>query len=139
MIRRPPRSTRTDTLFPYTTLFRSQAFDAFLKTRLFGPLGMTSTFFQVPASEAGRLSTNYFPMGGVLLPIDPGTSSIYLDKPPMPYGGGGLVSSARDYDRFLAMLLGEGAPDGGRSMKPATTRHAMASLSTTDVATRGSM
>src|SRR3546814_6368395 len=27
MIRRPPRSTRTDTLFPYTTLFRSRAFD----------------------------------------------------------------------------------------------------------------
>src|SRR3546814_18710486 len=26
MIRRPPRSTRTDTLFPYTTLFRSQRF-----------------------------------------------------------------------------------------------------------------
>src|SRR3546814_7014221 len=26
MIRRPPRSTRTDTLFPYTTLFRSQVF-----------------------------------------------------------------------------------------------------------------
>src|SRR3546814_20615860 len=25
MLRRPPRSTRTDTLFPYTTLFRSQA------------------------------------------------------------------------------------------------------------------
>src|SRR3546814_12484193 len=28
MIRRPPRSTRTDTLFPYTTLFRSQAVEA---------------------------------------------------------------------------------------------------------------
>src|SRR3546814_19864763 len=28
MIRRPPRSTRTDTLFPYTSLFRSQAVDA---------------------------------------------------------------------------------------------------------------
>src|SRR3546814_9108721 len=27
MIRRPPRSTRTDTLFPYTTLFRSQILD----------------------------------------------------------------------------------------------------------------
>src|SRR3546814_8318554 len=27
MIRRPPRSTRTDTLFPYTTLFRSSLFD----------------------------------------------------------------------------------------------------------------
>src|SRR3546814_6734363 len=32
MIRRPPRSTRTDTLFPYTTLFRSR--DSFQKTRL---------------------------------------------------------------------------------------------------------
>src|SRR3546814_3611584 len=29
MIRRPPRSTRTDTLFPYTTLFRSRAFHSF--------------------------------------------------------------------------------------------------------------
>src|SRR3546814_2247746 len=28
MLRRPPRSTRTDTLFPYTTLFRSNAFGA---------------------------------------------------------------------------------------------------------------
>src|SRR3546814_5715700 len=27
MIRRPPRSTRTDTLFPYTTLFRSETFE----------------------------------------------------------------------------------------------------------------
>src|SRR3546814_3060433 len=30
MIRRPPRSTRTDTLFPYTTLFRSFVFEGFL-------------------------------------------------------------------------------------------------------------
>src|SRR3546814_12977356 len=30
MIRRPPRSTRTDTLFPYTTLFRSKAFTNYL-------------------------------------------------------------------------------------------------------------
>src|SRR3546814_13979593 len=31
MIRRPPRSTRTDTLFPYTTLFRSGTEDLFLE------------------------------------------------------------------------------------------------------------
>src|SRR3546814_619974 len=31
MIRRPPRSTRTDTLFPYTTLFRSGIIDAVVK------------------------------------------------------------------------------------------------------------
>src|SRR3546814_1793087 len=34
MIRRPPRSTRTDTLFPYTTLFRSH------RQRLLGRLGL---------------------------------------------------------------------------------------------------
>src|SRR3546814_4637639 len=33
MIRRPPRSTRTDTLFPYTTLFRSYHFLQFRNTR----------------------------------------------------------------------------------------------------------
>src|SRR3546814_4553549 len=33
MIRRPPRSTRTDTLFPYTTLFRSQCFRLGLSNR----------------------------------------------------------------------------------------------------------
>src|SRR3546814_6504998 len=33
MIRRPPRSTRTDTLFPYTTLFRSDRFEAVFEMR----------------------------------------------------------------------------------------------------------
>src|SRR3546814_2570410 len=37
MIRRPPRSTRTDTLFPYTTLFRSQ--DPHFLGELLKPLG----------------------------------------------------------------------------------------------------
>src|SRR3546814_2700210 len=36
MIRRPPRSTRTDTLFPYTTLFRSYVNDVFCKVGLYG-------------------------------------------------------------------------------------------------------
>src|SRR3546814_14716332 len=34
MIRRPPRSTRTDTLFPYTTLFRSALVDALQKLEI---------------------------------------------------------------------------------------------------------
>src|SRR3546814_11772660 len=37
MIRRPPRSTRTDTLFPYTTLFRS-LISVYLPTLLLGSL-----------------------------------------------------------------------------------------------------
>src|SRR3546814_5764631 len=45
MIRRPPRSTRTDTLFPYTTLFRS------LKSLGFAPL--STGFFDTVTVEAG--------------------------------------------------------------------------------------
>src|SRR3546814_3980434 len=37
MIRRPPRSTRTDTLFPYTTLFRSEAANAGLGRGAYAP------------------------------------------------------------------------------------------------------
>ncbi|WP_374395919.1 serine hydrolase domain-containing protein [Sphingopyxis sp.] len=115
-----------------------QPFDLFLKARLFDPLGMKSTGFQVAAADVGRLSTNYAPFGGALLPIDPATSSIYLDKPPIPYGGGGLVSTARDYDRFLAMLLGEGETDGVRILKPETARLAMSNLLPAGASTKNS-
>ena len=55
----------------------------------------------------------------------------------IPYGGGGLVSSARDYDRFLAMLLGEGATGGVRILKPETARLAMSNLLSDAVDTKG--
>ncbi|WP_420606172.1 serine hydrolase domain-containing protein [Novosphingopyxis sp.] len=96
------------------------SFGDFLQTRLFDPLGMTSSFFQVPDSEKGRLATNYAVIGGLLIPIDPGDTSIFLDKPAFPFGGAGLVSSARDYDRFLAMLIGNGTLDGEQVMRSET-------------------
>ncbi|MDR6833778.1 MULTISPECIES: serine hydrolase domain-containing protein [unclassified Sphingopyxis] len=114
-----------------------QPFDAFLKARLFDPLGMTSTGFMVAAKDVGRFTTNYAPYGGALIPFDPATSSIYLDPPPYPFGGGGLVSSARDYDRFLAMLLGEGATGGKRVMKVETARLAMSNLLTDSIDRKG--
>lgn len=89
-----------------------QPFDRFLKERIFDPLGMTSTFFQVPRSQMHRLTANYYLLGDTLLPIDLPESSIYLDEPPFPFGGAGLVSSARDYDRFLMMLANRGTLDG---------------------------
>lgn len=95
-----------------------QDFESFLQQRIFEPCSMDSTYFTVPQSEVGRLTTNYGvnEMLPVPLPIDPATRSIYLDKPSVPSGGGGLVSSARDYDRFLRMLLGYGKIDGRRVM-----------------------
>lgn len=105
-----------------------QSFDSFLAERIFVPCGMTSTWFQVPASERGRLTTSYFVLGDMVLPIDLGASSIYLEKPAFPFGGAGLVSSARDYDRFLQMIAGYGTIEGTRVMSEAAVRLATSNL-----------
>src|SRR3546814_16003725 len=53
MIRRPPRSTRTDTLFPYTTLFRS--IYAEILVPVFGPDNEMPGFHKVDLTLAGRI------------------------------------------------------------------------------------
>lgn len=113
------------------------AFDRYLQQNFFDPLGMASTGFRVAASNIPRLATNYAPLGGILLPIDPASTSIYLDQPAFPFGGAGLVSSARDYDRFLAMLMHEGTLDGERILAPETARLAMSNLLPQGIDTRG--
>ncbi|MXO73641.1 serine hydrolase [Altererythrobacter aerius] len=112
-------------------------FDTFLKERIFDPAGMGSTFFQVPASDLARLTTNYGVLGGTLLPIDPARQSVYADPPAFPFGGAGLVSSARDYDRFLRMLAGYGAIDGKRVMSEAAVRLGTSDLLPAGADTRG--
>ena len=97
-------------------------FETFLKARMFEPLGMDSTWMQVPDSEKARLTDNYGIAFGRVLPIDPGSNSIFLDAPEVPAGGGGLVSSPKDYDRFLRMLLGYGKLGNERIMAEETVR-----------------
>ena len=92
------------------------SFGAFLQQRLFDPCGMSSTFFTVPQSEIGRLTTNYGILNGIPLPMDPAKNSVFADTPPIEWGGSALVSSPRDYDRFQRMLLGYGVIDGTRVM-----------------------
>jgi CubicO group peptidase (beta-lactamase class C family) len=113
-------------------------FEAFLKQRLFDPLGMTSTFMTVPESEKDRLTDNYGVLGGQLLPLDPASNSIYLDPPSVPSGGGGLVSSPRDYDRFLRMVLGYGMFGKERIMSEEAVRVGTSNLIPGTVDTAGS-
>lgn len=110
-----------------------QPFDRFLQERLFDPLGMADTHFQVPRSKAGRMTTSYFIANGNLVPIDLGTNSIFFDEPPMPFGGSGLCSTPRDYDRFLRMLGGLGTFAGTRVMSEAAVRLGTSNLLPTTV------
>ncbi len=102
--------------------------DMFLAERLFGPLGMNDMFYQVPEERKGDLADNHAVFAGSLIPIDPGSTSIYLDKPAFAFGGTGLVGTAKDYDVFLKMLLGFGETGGVRVMKEETARLAMSNL-----------
>ena len=112
-------------------------FDEFLATNIFRPAGMDSTWFQVPDSEIGRLTANYGVMGGAVIPIDPANASVYTLKPAFPFGGAGLVSSPRDYDRFLRMLLGYGKIDGKRVLGELAVRVGTSNLLPEAVDTSG--
>ncbi len=104
------------------------SFERFVQTRLFDPLKMRSSYWTVPQSEIGRFADNYLIAGTTLTPLDPAKASAFTQPPSFPYGGAGLVSSARDYDRFLHMLVDEGTLDGVRVMKPQTVRLALSNL-----------
>jgi len=92
------------------------SFPEFLRARLFDPLDMQSTYFEVPDSDVRRLTTNYGVVNGASLPIDFGKTSVFTDMPTCPMGGADLVSTPRDYDRFLRMLLGYGKLGNERIM-----------------------
>ena len=99
-----------------------QKFDRFLQDRLFDPLGMGDTHFHVPRSKAARMTTSYFLLGSALLPVDVGRDSVFFDEPAFPFGGAGLASTPRDYDKVLEMLLGYGRYEGKRVLSEAAVR-----------------
>jgi CubicO group peptidase (beta-lactamase class C family) len=99
--------------------------DAFLRTRIFEPLGMHDTAFYVGAEDADRLATVYSatPSGLERAPSPGGMigQGAYVDGPRRSFSGGaGLVSTAPDYARFLQMLLNGGELDGVRILAPST-------------------
>ncbi len=115
-------SVSLDLLGRVIEVVTGKPFDAYLAERIFGPCGMTSSGFQVAPQNAARLTTNYGMVKGKLVPIDPAAKSIYLDPPAYPFGGAGLVTSPRDYDRFLQMVLNYGMLGGRRVMNERAVR-----------------
>lgn len=99
-----------------------KGFDRFLRERLFEPLDMSSTGFQVAPKNAARLTTNYNVTPEGLKPTDTAATSVWLRPPTLLAGGAGLISTARDFARFGAMLLGDGALGRVRVLKPETAR-----------------
>jgi len=102
------------------------SFDAFLQTRLFDPLGMEDTGFDVPEADFGRLAMIYTPdaESGKLTPVEQMTNGV-KQKVTLFSGGGGLVSTIGDYGRFGQMLLNGGELDGVRVLEESTVNMIM--------------
>ena len=90
-----------------------QPFDQFLRERLFIPLDMRDTGFFVPSNKVDRFAACYQAGadGSLTLQDDP-QKSRFLRDPAFKSGGGGMVSTTRDYLRFAQMLLNGGQLDG---------------------------
>ena len=101
----------TDVLGHLIEVISGQTLGAFLKARIFDPLGMVDTGFSVPDHKASRLATLYEHSSAGFTP------SAHQDRCVAPVtlesGGGGLVSTMADYQRFATMMLRRGAFDGG--------------------------
>lgn len=110
-------SRATDVLGRVVEVVTGQSLGAYLREHIFEPLGMPDTGFTVPAQHLARLAEPFAhdPDGGVPMAV-----TDFRHPGRMEGGGGGLVSTARDYARFLQFLLNKGALDGVRLLGPRT-------------------
>jgi CubicO group peptidase (beta-lactamase class C family) len=98
--------------------------DEVIRTRITGPLGMKDTHFFLPPEQKARLAAVYLngpDMKVTRAPDGPRGQGDYGEGPRRSFSGGaGLLSTARDYARFLQMLLNGGTLDGARILGPKT-------------------
>lgn len=111
-----------------------QPLEAFMKSRLYDPLGMVDTLNHADSTKLDRMATAYYgrPANGnrrgrieFIRGYTPG------DPPEIPFirASGGLISTAPDYARFLEMLRLGGVLDGVRILKEETVKTAVTSQS----------
>ena len=113
-----------------------------LRDDLFEPLGMSDTAFWVPTEKTDRLAPAYRlddtrPDGNRLVETEPAGGGFYAGPPPFDVDHAELVSTARDYYRFLRLLVDGGTVDGRRllsaeQVQAMTTDQVPASVKTAD-------
>jgi CubicO group peptidase (beta-lactamase class C family) len=108
-------SRATDVLGAVLEAVEGDTLGSILQRRVLGPLGMHETGFHVPAARLHRVAEPFVKdpqTGAAVALIDPS------EPPAFESAGGGLISTAADYARFLQLMLGRGtAPDEGKSVR----------------------
>jgi CubicO group peptidase (beta-lactamase class C family) len=119
----------TDVLGCLVEVISGVSLDEFFRTRIFEPLGMKDTYFNLPKEKANRLVNLYTetPQGklvkaGAGMLNSPATSNYPLVPHTYYSGGAGLSSTLYDYGVFLQMLLNNGVYNGKRLLGRNTVR-----------------
>lgn len=123
-LRYPPGSRwhyglSTDVLGHLVEVASGRPLDAFVEARIFAPLGMVDSGFEVPREKRDRFAGIYTHTEEGLVPWG-GAWETEAYRPPVTFfsGGGGAVSTTPDYLRFAQMLLNGGTLDGVRILTP---------------------
>jgi CubicO group peptidase (beta-lactamase class C family) len=99
--------------------------DAYIRDHITAPLGMKDTQFFLPPAQKDRLAAVYGSADGkyVRSPDGPRGQGHYVDGPRRNFAGGaGLLSTARDYARFLDAIRRGGTLDGARILSPLSVK-----------------
>ena len=112
-------SVSLDVLGLLIEIWSGQSLETFLQDRVLGPLAMTDTDWYCPEEKWDRLAMLYVPHGGESFPFEE-LAKVATQAPRIHGGGGGLVSTAHDYQRFTTMLLRGGELDGARLVSSRT-------------------
>lgn len=117
-------SVSFDVLGRVLEVVSGKSLDELLRTRLLEPLGMHETGFYVPEANHARVAKLYgaHPVNKLAVLLDQ-LGDAALRPPRVLGGGGGLQSTAYDYNRFTQMLVNEGQLDGVRILSPRTVRY----------------
>lgn len=115
-------SVGSDVLGRLIEVLSGETLDAYFRDRIFGPLGMKDTGFDVPKNKIKRLASLYEAggKGGMVLNESADTSAYLAGKVDTFSGGGGLLSTAGDYLIFAEMLRLGGRFDDVRLLSSRT-------------------
>lgn len=116
-------SVATDVLGRVIEIVTGKSLDVALRELVLDPLQMHETAFFAPESEHHRVAELYIPGPGLQATAMPELGKGAKQAPRILSGGGGLVSTAHDYQRFMDMLLAGGELDGVRVLSPRTLEY----------------
>jgi len=131
-------SVATDILGAMVERLSGLTLEEYFQRRIFSPLGMSDTFFNVPEDKLQRLATNhYWNSEESTISVVPAENN----RPPTGVtlfsGGGGLISTASDYMIFCEMLRNGGSYDGVRILGPKTVQYMTINHLTDEVRNEG--